>query len=178
MLFLTAFEWLWFCNNYVHMHFDSISFMHSSLVSIRELINVITSNYRLVDDNFISPANFVHVTNISWYILESIKCLSHLLINIYFIFSIVSISLHSDNSLIWWQLKIIRSWWEIDVSYVGPEKFFSTTLCGAFSLVFWFCIFDRSLWVFPSHGFHILCHLSSIIFLVLFLIFVFSFLLV
>jgi hypothetical protein len=28
--------------------------MHSYLVSIRELIDVVTSNYRLVDDNFIN----------------------------------------------------------------------------------------------------------------------------
>ena len=36
------------------MHFDSFSFINSSLFSIRELIGVITSNYRLVGDNFIS----------------------------------------------------------------------------------------------------------------------------
>ena len=66
--------------------------------------------------------------------------------------------------LIWWQLKFIWSRWEIDVSYVGPEKFFFATLCGAFSLNFWFCVFDHSLWLFSSHGFHTLCRLSSILF--------------
>ena len=91
-------------------------------------------------------------------------------------FSIVSISLYSDSFLIWWQLKIIGSRWEIDVSYVRPKKVFSATLCGAFNLVFWFCVFDHSLCLFSSHGFHILCRLSSISFLVL--VFSFSFILV
>ena len=95
---------------------------------------------------------------------EPIKCLSYLLITLYVIFLIVSISLDSNNSLIWWQLKIIWSKWEIDVSYVGPEKFFFATFCGSFSLVFWFCVFNHSLWCFSSHGFHILCCLSSISF--------------
>ena len=98
-----------------------------------------------------------------------------MLIELYFIFSIVSISLHYDNSLIWRQLKIIKSRWEIDVSYVGLEKFFFATLDGAFSLVFWLCVFDHSLWLFSSHGFHVLCCLSSISFLVLVFIFKFRF---
>ena len=37
------------------MHFVLISFMHSPLFLIRELIDVITSNYRLVDDDFLIP---------------------------------------------------------------------------------------------------------------------------
>ena len=37
------------------MHFDLFSFMHNPLFSIRELISIITSNYRLVDYNFIYP---------------------------------------------------------------------------------------------------------------------------
>ena len=36
------------------MLFDLFFFMHSSLFSIRELIDVITSNYRSTGDNFIS----------------------------------------------------------------------------------------------------------------------------
>ena len=40
------------------------------LFSIRGLIGVITSNYRLVDDDFVKTCNFVQVTSISWYILN------------------------------------------------------------------------------------------------------------
>ena len=40
------------------------------LFSIRGLISVITSNYRLVDDDFVKTCNFVRVTSISWYILN------------------------------------------------------------------------------------------------------------
>ena len=36
------------------MHFYLFYFMHSYLFLIREIISVITSNYRLVDDNFVS----------------------------------------------------------------------------------------------------------------------------
>ena len=40
------------------------------LFSIRELIGVITSNYRLVDNDFVKTCNSVQVTSISWYILN------------------------------------------------------------------------------------------------------------
>ena len=40
------------------------------LFSIRGLISVITSNYRLVDDDFVKICNSIRVTNISWYILN------------------------------------------------------------------------------------------------------------
>ena len=137
--------------------------MHDPVFSIRELVSVITCNYRLVHYDFI---DFVICLGQQYFMIhfKPIKYLSHMLIKVYFMFSIVSISLHFGDSLIWWQLKIIGSRWEIDVSYVGPEKFFSATLCGAFSLVFWLCVFDHSLWLFSSHGFHILCRLSSISF--------------
>ena len=153
------------------MHLVLISFMHLSLFSIREPISVITSNYRLVDINFISPVILLRSLvfhDTFW--TDKI----HLSSANQVIFCIVQLSpFHFilKICMIWWQLKIIGSRWEIDVSYVGPKKFFSATLCGAFSLVFWFSVFDHSLWLFSSHGFHILCRLSSISFLVL----VFSF---
>ena len=60
---------------------------------------------------------------------------------------------------------------------MGPKKFCFTTLYGDFILVFWFYVFDHSLWLFSSHGFHILYRLSSISFLVLFLFLSFLFIL-
>ena len=40
------------------------------LFSIRGLIGVITSNYRLVDNDIVKTCNFVRITSISWYILN------------------------------------------------------------------------------------------------------------
>ena len=153
------------------MHLVLISFMHLSLFSIRELINVITSNYWLVDDDFVKSCNFVQVTSIFMIHFEPIKELSHLLIKLYFICSIVSISFHSYNFMIWWQLKIIGPMWEIRCILCVTWEVFFATLYGAFNLSFWFRVFDHNLWLFSSHGFHILCRLSSISFLVLVLSF-------
>ena len=99
-----------------------------------------------------------------------------MIIKLYFIFSIVFISLHSNNSLILWrQMNIIRSWWEIRCIICGTWEVFFCHPLGSFSHVFWFYVFDQSLWLFSSHGFHILCRLSSISLFSLGFIFSFSF---
>ena len=143
------------------MHFDLFSFMCDPLFSIRELIDIITSNYRLVDDNFINPIILIRSPVFHDTFWTDKVSLSSTNQSIFYIFN----CLHFTS---FWQfsdvmkLKIIRSKWEIDVSHVGPKKSFSTTLYGAFSLVFWLCVFDHSLWLFSSHGCHIICRLISI----------------
>ena len=89
------------------------------------------------------------------------KFISHLLIIVYFIFAIVSISLHSDDSLEWWQLEIIRYWWEVDISNVETwEVFFPHLLWSllVLCLVTIVCVF------FLPMVFVLLCHMSSICF--------------
>ena len=88
--------------HYVDTHFISIFFSRIVIsISIRELIEIIISNYLSVDN---WSYNFIQVTNISWYILNrQSTILIHL--SSYILYStIVSISLHSQNFLTCWQL--------------------------------------------------------------------------
>ena len=138
------------------MHFVLISCMHSSLFLIRELIDVITSNYRLVDINFISlvilfKSPVFHDT-----------------------FWTDKVSLSSSNQSILYVLNCLHFtsfWWLSDMRTVGDHKIMmrdKCMKCGDLIILFpppfveplvlssGSMSFDHSLWLFSSHGFHII----------------------
>ena len=102
---------------------------------------------------------------------EPIKCISHLLIKLYFVF------LNCLHFTLLWQFSGMMT---IEDRRIQMRH--RCIICGTWEVYFhhplwilrlfiWLCVFDHSVWLFSSHGFHILCRLSSISFLVL----VFSF---
>ena len=118
-------------------------------VSIRELIGVITSNYRLVDSYPIILFRSQVFHDTFWNDKVSLSSSNQ---SIFYVFN----CLHFTS--FWWffdmrtveDRKILMR--DTCIICVGPDNFFSATLYGDFILVFWFCVFDHSLWLFSSHG--------------------------
>ena len=148
-----------------------ISFMHNPLFTIRELINVITSNYRLVDDNFISIVIFSRSPAF------------------HYTFWTDKVSLSFSNHSIFYicnRLHFTSFWWFFEMLIVEDHKILMRDRCikcgvlrslfpppfvEPLALASSSMSLDYSLWLFSSHGFHVIMpykfHLISVFFLVI-----------
>ena len=140
ILLLTTFRWLCFVTLCTYAFLLLISFMHSSLFSIIELINIITSNYRLVDDNFINivilfRSPVFHDT--FWTNKVSLSSANHSIFYIYNFLHFTSFWRFSKMMTVGDHKILMRD----RCIKCGGLRSFSATLYGAFSLVFCFYVF-------------------------------------
>ena len=147
------------------MHFSLISSMHSSLFSIRELIDIITYNYWMVDDNIIIP------------IILFISLVFH------DTFWTDKVSLSSSNHNIFYICNCLHftSFWRFSkMMIIGDHMIMMRDRCIKCGDIRSFFLppsmdilslsFDYSLWLFSSHGFHIIMPYEFHFILVFFLV--------
>ena len=156
------------------MHFDLISFMHSSLSSIRELIGIIASNYWWVDYNLIDPVTLFRSPVFHDTFWTNKVSLSYAKQSIFYVFNC---------------LHFISLWWFSDTMTIEDRKimmrdrcikcgdmrhFFSPPSMDPLAWYFGFVSFDQVCDFFLLMVFIWLCRLSSISFFWVFFLVFFS----